>query len=160
SLQADFLRQVVDKPEKEIDNLRAEYLSSYKESLRFYTDEAVAFANRQPNLAGFYAMSTLDPELAEQELIQYSEQIKDEFLDNRTDSQFIEYIMKLKKLAMGQSATVIIAYTPNYKTVKLSDFRDKYTMDDIWAFWYMPGRKEVPKIVRLYQNYKNKRIDI
>ncbi|NGF58102.1 AhpC/TSA family protein [Parapedobacter sp. SGR-10] len=160
SLQADFLRQIVDKPEKEIDNLRAEYLSSYKESLRFYTDEAVAFANRQPNLAGFYAMSTLDPELAEQELIQYSEQIKDQFLDNRTVSQFKEEIEKLKKLAVGQSAPEIIAYTPNNKTVKLSDFRDKYTLVDFWASWCMPCRKENPNLVRLYQRYKNKGFDI
>jgi len=61
---------------------------------------------------------------------------------------------------VGQSAPEIIAYTPNNKTVKLSDFRDKYTLVDFWASWCMPCRKENPNLVRLYQRYKNKGFDI
>jgi len=160
SLQSDFVRQIADKSEQEVDNLRAEYLSKYKKSLRFYTDEAVAFADKQSNLAGFYAMSTLDPELAEQELIQYADKIKDQFLDNRTVGQFKEEIEKLKRLAVGQFAPEIIAYTPTNKQVKLSDYRGKYTLVDFWASWCMPCRKESPNLVRLYHQYKGQGFDI
>ncbi len=160
SLQGDFIRQTIGKSEQEVDNLRAAYLLKYKEALQFYTNEVVAFADGHPDLAGFYAMRTLDPELAEQELIHYADQIKDQFPDNRTVSQFKEEIEKLKRLAVGQPAPEIVGYTPNNRAVKLSDFRGKYTLVDFWASWCVPCRKENPNLVNLFRTYKDKGFDI
>jgi len=160
SLQRDFIQRTIGKSDGEIDMLRMTYLSKYKAASQFYTHEAVAFAKEHPDLAGFYAMSTLDPELAEQELIAYVDAIGDQFGDNRTVVSFKEEIEKLKKLAVGQPAPEIVGYTPHNETVKLSDYKGKYTLVDFWASWCVPCRKENPNIVRLYQTYHDKGFEV
>lgn len=156
SLQSDFLKRINNKSEAEIESMRAEYLSKYKESMAYYSTEAVSYADKQPNLAGFYAMSTLDAEVAEEELIAYADKIKGDYLDNRTVIQFKEEVDKLRKLAIGQPAPEFEGYTPNNKTVKLSDYKGKYTLIDFWASWCVPCRKENPNLVRIYNTYKDK----
>lgn len=160
SIQSEFLKQIADKSEQEIESMRAEYLSKYRQTMGFYTKEAVAYANTQPNLAGFYAMSTLDPEVAESELILYADNIKGDFVDNRTVVQFKEEIDKLRKLAVGQPAPQFEGYTPNNKAVKLSDYKGQYTLVDFWASWCVPCRKENPNLVRMYNTYKDKNFTI
>jgi len=160
SLQSDFTKRIANKSEAEIDALRSEYLGEYKKTMNFYTKEAVSFAEKHNDLAGFFAVSTLDPELAEAELIAYSDKTKEMFKDNAMVNQFREEIEKLKKLAVGQPAPEFEAYTPANKTVKLSDYRGKYVLVDFWASWCMPCRKENPNLVRIYNTYKGKGFDI
>ena len=160
SLQSDFTKRITGKSEIEIENLRSEYLSEYKKSMNFYTREAIAFADKHNDLAGFYAVSTLDPEVSEQELIAYADKIKSQFQDNVVVSQFLEEVEKLKRLAVGQPAPLFESYTPENKTIKLIDYRGKYVLVDFWASWCIPCRKENPNLVKIYHTYKDKGFDI
>lgn len=160
SLQREFVQLIAGKSEQEVESLRADYLSKYREAMRYYTVEAVKFADQHPDLAGFYAMSTLDHDVAEQELIAYAAQIEGQFSENRVVNQFREEVEKLKRLAIGQPAPEIVAYTPNNQTVQLSDYRGKYTLVDFWASWCLPCRKENPNLVHLYNTYKDQGFDI
>lgn len=156
SLQSAFIKATNGMSEMDIENLRAEYLASYKKHLSYYTKEVVDFNNRNADLAGFYAMSTLDPEVAEQEIVDYAAKIQDQFVDNRPVNVFKEEAAKLKVLAIGQPAPEFEAYTPDNKSVKLSDYKGNYTLVDFWASWCAPCRKENPNIVRLYNAYQSK----
>ncbi len=161
SLQGDFVKRMAGKSEPEIESLRADYMAQYRREMVSFTTQAVAFAKaNQDNLAGFYAMSILDPDVAENELIAYADGLGDLFSDNRTVTQFKEEIAKLRKLAIGQPAAEIIAYTPDNKTIKLSDFKGKYVLIDFWASWCVPCRKENPNIVRLYNQYKDRNFTV
>ena len=69
SLQLEFSKATTDLDANGIQNLRAEMLQEFRPFFKSYIDQAVEFARKNDNLAGFYVMSTLDPEMAEAELI-------------------------------------------------------------------------------------------
>ena len=157
SLQAAFTKVTSGKSAEEIERLRFDYLTAFKSKLAAYTTQAVQFADKhKDNLAGFYAISTLDPEVAESEIIRYAEEIAGQFADNRYVSQFKEAAKKLKRLAVGQPAPEIESFTPTNQPVKLSDFRGKYTLVDFWASWCAPCRQENPNILKQYHAFKEK----
>jgi len=156
SLQAAFAKETAGLSATEIESLRGDYLLAFKERLAEYTDQALAFALQNKNLAGFYAVSTLDPELAEEAIIAYADEIAGRFAENRYVSQFKEEAAKLKKLAIGQIAPDFESFTPNNRAVRLSDFRGKYVLVDFWASWCAPCRRENPNIVRQHQTFKDK----
>ena len=155
SLQLEFSKATTDLDANGIQNLRAEMLQEFRPFFKSYIDQAVEFASKNDNLAGFYVMSTLDPEMAEAELIAYADQISDRFETNRYVNEFKAEVDKLRKLAVGQPAPEIVAYTPDNKTVRLSDFKGQIVLVDFWASWCMPCREENPNIVAAYNRHKD-----
>lgn len=137
-------------------NLRQQFLQKYRERMQKYTEAAVQFANEHDDLAGFYAMSTLDAEQAEAELIAYADRIAGRWDDNARVRQFLEEMARLKRLAVGQPAPDFESLTPNNQRVRLADFRGKYTLVDFWASWCVPCREENPNIVAQYHAYKDR----
>lgn len=48
----------------------------------------------------------------------------------------------------------------NGKRVRLGDFQGKVVLLNFWATWCSPCRKEMPSMQRLYQEYKDKGLEI
>ena len=73
-----------------------------------------------------------------------------------------ELVTKMKATAVGQKFTDFSMKTPEGKDVKLSDYagKGKLVLVDFWASWCGPCRREMPNLVELYKQYKNKNFEI
>lgn len=155
-LEESFAGQAAGLDDVALMNLRQQFLERYRKHIQDYVSAAVQFADKHDDLAGFYAMSTLDPEFAESALITYADRIAGRWDDNTRVRQFLEDVGRLRRLAIGQPAPEFESLTPNNQPVKLADFKGKYTFVDFWASWCVPCREENPNIVRQYHAYKDK----
>jgi len=108
------------------------------------------------NLAGFYAVGTVDQSRYETQLIKYAEEIKSKFPKNKSVQSFVSKMIALKVVSVGQQAPLFELPTPDNKMVKLSDFKGKYVLVDFWASWCAPCRDENPNLVKQFNKFKNK----
>ena len=65
-----------------------------------------------------------------------------------------------KKTEIGEIAPEFSAPTPDGKILGLNDIKGKVTMIDFWAAWCGPCRRENPNIVKVYEKYHSKGLEI
>jgi peroxiredoxin/transcriptional regulator NrdR family protein len=155
-IEEEFADKVKANPENE-DAIREVSYAKFQSMLENSGKETLAFAEEnKDNLAGFYAIISLDPSMYEAEMIAYADGIKDKFPDNSTVQAFVNHMTELKILSVGQKAPDFESIDPNGKLIKLSDFKGKYTLLDFWASWCAPCRQENPNIVEQFEKFKDK----
>jgi thiol-disulfide isomerase/thioredoxin len=66
----------------------------------------------------------------------------------------------LKNSDVGGKAPAFTAKTPEGGNLSLKDAMGEYTIIDFWASWCGPCRKENPNVVRVYNNYHDKGLNI
>lgn len=77
--------------------------------------------------------------------------------------KMIEHLGVLKTVSVGKKFTDFEMSDANGQMHKLSEFvgtGKKVVLIDFWASWCPPCRKEMPNLVNLYKQYKNKGFDI
>ncbi|WP_274474450.1 TlpA disulfide reductase family protein [Mangrovimonas aestuarii] len=62
--------------------------------------------------------------------------------------------------AEGSKAPDFTAPTPDGKEITLSDVKGKVTIIDFWASWCGPCRRENPNVVKVYEKYHDKGLEI
>jgi thiol-disulfide isomerase/thioredoxin len=65
--------------------------------------------------------------------------------------------LQLANVNVGDQAPELAYQNPNGDIMKLSDLRGKVVLIDFWASWCGPCRMENPNVVRIYNEYKDKR---
>ena len=61
---------------------------------------------------------------------------------------------------IGQVAPAFSAPTPDGKMLSLDDVKGKLTLIDFWASWCKPCRRENPNVVKVYNKYHKKGLEI
>lgn len=160
TLQTTFKNKVAEHP-----NQRTEIQQSLQPRYEAYVNELntaiLKFAkDNKGTLASFYAMSTLNPQDFEAELVKFADEIKTEIKGNPTVDDFVQRMALLKAVQVGQPAPAFTIDNLEGKPVSLTDFKGKFVLLDFWASWCQPCRQENPNVVKVYNKFKDKNFDI
>ena len=88
------------------------------------------------------------------------ENLDEEVKNSEIGKQLNETIQKATATAVGSKAPEFSAPTPEGKQLALKDALGKITIVDFWASWCKPCRIENPNVVKLYNEYHDKGLNI
>ncbi|HET8810448.1 MAG TPA: TlpA disulfide reductase family protein, partial [Flavobacteriaceae bacterium] len=152
------MRVNINNPQK-IKELRMEQQALQDENVAFRKE---IVANNPNSLMAVMALSDLlrmnALPVAESKKMynSLSEEVKNTFLAEKIKEQLDAALVT----AIGSKAPNFSAPTPNGETLTLKDAMGKVTLIDFWASWCKPCRKENPNIVRVYEKYHDKGLNI
>ena len=145
---------------KQMDSLRIELKNFGFQFIKANTDAdfSLLLLNSVIDQKGF------DLNLASEAYDQIDNSIKIKTINNQIISNQIKTKIKLAEksqlVAIGQIAPNFSAPNPEGEFVELNKIKGKVTIIDFWASWCKPCRIENPNLVKLYNEYHPKGLEI
>ena len=145
---------------KQMDSLRIELKNFGFQFIKANTDAdfSLLLLNSVIDQKGF------DLNLASEAYDQIDNSIKIKTINNQIISNQIKTKIKLAEksqlVAIGQIAPNFSAPNPEGEFVELNKIKGKVTIVDFWASWCKPCRTENPNLVKLYNKYHAKGLEI
>ena len=146
--------------QKKGDSLRAQLKNFGYEFIETNTDSDFSLFV----LEGLTSQKGFDVELASNAFKNIEASIKtknesNQLISNRI-KQKIESNPNKQKIKIGMQAPDFTAPDPQGKQITLSEIKGKVTIVDFWASWCKPCRIENPNLVKLYDKYHSKGLEI
>lgn len=99
-------------------------------------------------------------ELTPAEASAFIEQMDEKLTSNVIVQELNSNLESMKKADVGSVAPNFSAPTPTGEMLSLKDAMGKYTIIDFWASWCKPCRMENPNVVKVYNKYHDKGLNI
>ena len=88
------------------------------------------------------------------------DQLSDELKNDEIGKALAKQFESVKKLSIGSIAPDFSAPTPEGDTISLRSSLGKVTILDFWAAWCKPCRVENPNLVKLYEDFHEKGLNV
>lgn len=121
-----------------------------KEMVRFYNDQA---------FAPFILLFEMTNELSLDELKELRGQL-DAKLNDHPYTKALDEVISNKEFKVGAPAPEFSIRGMKGEQIELKEYAGKYVLLDFWASWCGPCRREMPNVVKLYKECKNKGLEI
>lgn len=143
----------------QINALDEQYIQSKKQVVTQNKDDMVAIMA----LSDLINANVLDIEETEAYYNDFSSDVKESPLGGSIKAYIAQRKSERaasKVASVGNKAPEFSAPTPDGKELALSETLGKYTIIDFWASWCKPCRMENPNVVRVYNKYHDKGLNI
>lgn len=165
------LVQALRKAQSETDGVMVD---QYRESLQkidadFISEKKEVVENNEESMVAIMALSDLinAKVLTLEETERYFKGLASQVQASTVGQSVKKYIARQKsqKIAeglasIGNKAPEFSGPTPDGDVLSLSDTLGEYTIVDFWASWCRPCRMENPNVVRVYNEYHDKGLNI
>ncbi len=143
---------------KEYDRKVSEFRDSMNREKKAFLKDTIL--ENTHSLATLFFIENFD---VKQELYLYRkmyEGLSGKYTGNPLLNNLNSRIRDVTDLAVGSAAPEIALAAPDGNIRKLSSLRGKYVLIDFWASWCGPCRRENPKMVSIYNKYKDRGFEI
>ena len=159
SMYADMREATTRRDTVAMNSLRDEYFELQEEAKKFELD----FAKENPE--ALISLMILDrafvtKSISQEEVETLFEALSPEIKESDVGKKLKEKLAKGKSTAVGAKAPNFSAPTPTGEELALNDVLGKATILDFWAAWCRPCRAENPNVVKIYNKYHEKGLNI
>ena len=150
------------KATQENDEQKVNELMNSMQNLQLkYVNTSLDFVkNNKNSYVSLIALTQLEQSIKEEDFITSFENLSNEVKNTVLGKEITNKIKKTADLQIGKKAPNFKANSPDGKEISLHDNLGKITIIDFWASWCGPCRKENPNVVKLYNKYKSKGLQI